>query len=109
MGRCILSTVLIIEDQPELGSILRLVVSRRGHRALLATSIAEAHSVWRSMKTEIDLVIADNLLPDGSGIQFAATLTAEKPSLKLIIATGLPEGSIPAGAHRMDNPSRSPR
>lgn len=99
-----MQTILIIEDQPELASVIRLVVSRQGHRALLALTLAEAEAIWTALKQEITIVISDNHLPDGSGVHFVNRLYSEKPEIKLILASGLPDPAIPPGAYRLDKP-----
>lgn len=97
-------TVLLIEDSPEIASILRLVISRTGHRALLASNLAEADKIWSAYKAEIELVVTDNALPDGSGIAFAESLVRERPGLKVIVASGMPGTNLPADFHRVDKP-----
>ena len=97
-------TVLLIEDQLDVASVMRLMLSRGGYRALLASSLAEANQIWTAFKHEIHLVLTDNHLPDGSGIQFAAGLVREKPSLKVAVASGYPDPELPAGFYRIDKP-----
>lgn len=97
-------TILIIEDEPDLASVLRLVVSRMGHRALLASTLAEAQAIWSALKQEITVVISDNHLPDGSGIDFGTQLLADKPGLKLILATGNPYSIAPPEAVLLNKP-----
>lgn len=83
---------------------MRLVVSRKGHRALLASTLAEAQAIWSAFKQEITIIVSDNHLPDGSGVHFVNRLYSEKPNLKLILASGLPDPAIPPGAYRLDKP-----
>jgi len=97
-------TVLLIEDQFDVASVMRLMLSRGGYRALLASNLAEANQIWTAFKDEIHLVLTDNHLPDGSGVQFAVQLVREKPSLKVAVASGNPEADIPAGFYRIDKP-----
>ena len=97
-------TVLLIEDHFDVASVIRLMLSRAGYRVLLASNLAEARQVWAALKDEIHLVLTDNHLPDGSGIQFAGHLQGEKPSLKIAVATGNSDADIPAAFHRIDKP-----
>ena len=83
--------------------MLRLILSRTGHRALLAANLDEARKIWASYGSQIELVITDNSLPDGSGVEFAARLAREKPDLKVIVASGLPT-EVPANFRRVDKP-----
>jgi DNA-binding NtrC family response regulator len=97
-------TVLLIEDHFDVASMMRLMLSRGGYRAMLASNLAEANQIWTAFKDEIHLVLTDNHLPDGSGVQFAAHLVREKPSLKVAVASGNPDVDIPAGFYRIDKP-----
>ena len=97
-------TILIIEDEPDLASVLRLLVSRTGHRALLASTLAEAQAIWSALKQEITVVISDNHLPDGSGIDFVQQLLVEKPGVRLILATGNPYAIVPPEAVQLNKP-----
>jgi DNA-binding NtrC family response regulator len=97
-------TVLLIEDQFDVASMLRLILSRGGYRALLANNLAEARDIWSAYKNEIDLVLTDNNLPDGSGVQFAQHLAHEKPSLKVVVASGIPQDNLPRSFYRADKP-----
>ena len=97
-------TVLLIEDQLDVASVMRLMLSRGGYRALLASNLAEANQIWAAFKDEIHLVLTDNHLPDGSGVEFAAGLVREKPSLKVAVASGNPDPDIPSGFYRIDKP-----
>jgi DNA-binding response OmpR family regulator len=54
-----MAVVLIIEDDSALSDLLRQVLEDEGHRALVATTLAEAERVVRS--APIDLVLADLL------------------------------------------------
>lgn len=99
-----MKTVLIIEDQLEIASILRLLVSRGGHRALLASNISDANAIWRALKGKIDLVVSDIQLPDGSGVHFVNLLRSEKPFLPVIITSGVPDPAMPPGSFRVDKP-----
>ena len=97
-------TVMLIEDQFAVASVVRLMLSKGGYRALLASSLAEAQQIWAAYKDEIDIVLTDNYLPDGSGVQFAEHMAAEKPFLKVVVASGVPFAELPPGFHRVDKP-----
>lgn len=101
-------TVLLIEDQPEIASMVRFMISRSGHRALLAMNLKEAEQIWSAYKDEITILITDNRLPDGSGVTFAQKLHQDRRTLKIIVSTGLPEPHLPPEFHRLDKPFTMP-
>ena len=58
--------ILVLDDEPNIGASLRLILEREGYSVTLARSIAEAKlAVERA-----DLLLLDVRLPDGSGIDF---------------------------------------
>src|SRR5688572_30475769 len=97
-------TVMLIEDQFDVASVVRLMLSKGGYRALLATSLAEAHQIWAAYKDEIDVLLTDNYLPDGSGLSFAERIAQEKPRLKIVVSSGVPFLDLPPGFHKVDKP-----
>lgn len=59
-------TVLIVEDEPEIADLLRILFSIEGYRPLVATNNAEARSYLNSLKP--DVLILDVMMPDDSGL-----------------------------------------
>lgn len=80
-------TVLAVEDDDAVRELIRLALEETGARILLAGSGAKAAALAAGMP--IDLLIADVVLPDQSGIDLARTLRAERPALCVIYVTGL--------------------
>jgi len=56
--------ILIVEDDPGVGEILKELLEDAGYRASLVTTLCDAHS--RLGRDHIDLVLCDLLLPDGN-------------------------------------------
>ncbi len=80
------STVLIIEDDPDLSSLLEHTLAAPDRQMHTATSIAEARILLAELK--MDLVILDLSLPDGDGRNLLASLqdrpqTADIPVIVL--------------------------
>jgi DNA-binding response OmpR family regulator len=96
-------TVLLIEDQPDVALMLRLAISRSGHRALLAMNIKEAEQIWAAYRNEITVIVADDILPDGSGVQLARRLREECTHLRVIMTSGLAR-TLPPEFQRLDKP-----
>ena len=97
-------TVLIIEDQPDVASMIQTMISRLGHHSLLATTISEAQKMWSDHKRSISLVLADHTLPDGSGVEFSSLLRAEIPTLPIVITSGMAYAGAPHTFLRLDKP-----
>jgi two-component system nitrogen regulation response regulator NtrX len=62
--------ILILDDEPNIGASLRLILEREGYAVTLARSIADA----KSCADRADLFLLDVRLPDGSGIDFLRSL-----------------------------------
>lgn len=89
-GGC--ETILVVEDEAGVRSLLRDVLRRYGYRVLEAVSGAAALEVWRQHGAEVDLLLTDMVMPDGlTGGELARRLTAERPDLKVIYSTGYSE------------------
>lgn len=68
------SSILIVEDEVNLGETLKEFLIDEGHQVIWAESMTEALSVQKNHK--FDLVIMDIGLPDGNGISLAKALPA---------------------------------
>jgi CheY-like chemotaxis protein len=81
-------TVLVVDDDPVILRVLSGVLARAGYQVVCATSVAEA---LRQACCGPDLCLLDLCLPDGSGLDLAATLNACYPGIPLILMTGSAE------------------
>jgi DNA-binding response OmpR family regulator len=97
-------TIMLIEDEEMVRKTLRLVLKGAGFQVLTASTVAEAKQVWGEKQNEIDLVITDNSLPDGSGIELVKDLEREKSGLKIIVASGLTHGELPSHYFQIQKP-----
>jgi CheY-like chemotaxis protein len=82
-------TILLVEDEPALRTLVRTVLTRLGYRVLEAASGLAALEVWKAHREEIKLLLTDMVMPDGiSGRELSQRLLAEKPDLKVIYTSG---------------------
>ncbi len=83
-------TLLLVEDDAGVREFAAAVLKEDGYTLLQAQSGVKALEVWRWHSARIDLLLTDVVLPgELSGPQLAAGMQAEKPSLKVILTTGL--------------------
>lgn len=85
---------MIIEDDKVMSSIYRRIIEQNNHSVVIvAASVKEARSQFKlaqSMASEHpqpEILIADNRLPDGLGIELSKEFTQINPKLKVILAT----------------------
>jgi two-component system alkaline phosphatase synthesis response regulator PhoP len=65
-------TILVVEDEPNLGITLKEYLETINYRAYLAQSISEAKKVFHDIAPQV--VLMDIGLPDGSGLELAKEL-----------------------------------
>lgn len=84
-----LTHLLVVDDDEEISSLLGRYLTSQGYRVSLAGNIRELRSTLESH--DIDLVVLDVMLPDGSGIDLCRDLRTERPDLYIILLTALRE------------------
>jgi len=95
MGRG--ETILVVEDDPDVRSLVEAMVGSLGYRVITASTAAEGRSALDSQ--DIDLVLSDVVLPGGvNGPAFAQEARDLRPGLRLIFMSGYPA----AGAASQD-------
>ncbi|MDP9096273.1 MAG: response regulator [Pseudomonadota bacterium] len=81
--------ILVVEDDPDLRSVLELLLSAEGHHVTAVTDGAAALDLVAQGALRPDLLLADNNLPGGmSGLQVAALLRERIPGLPVLVLTG---------------------
>jgi two-component system nitrogen regulation response regulator NtrX len=76
--------ILVLDDEPNIGASLRLILEREGYSVTLARSIAEA----KPAVERADLLLLDVRLPDGSGIDFLRQLREREFLAPAIMISG---------------------
>jgi len=76
-------SVLIVDDDAAIRTVVAAALKREGHRVATAASIAELR---RAIGAGLpDVLVTDVVLPDGNGLDLVATLTADHPDLPVIV------------------------
>lgn len=89
--------ILVVEDHTDSGAMLDLLLSSRGHRVSVASSVASA----LSRKEEgWDVVISDLGLPDGSGLEVGRGMCTLARRPRLIALSGYGRPSDVAASHQ---------
>ncbi len=97
-------TVLLVEDEQSVRSLLALVLRNRGYRVLEASNGAEALPLFESRAAEIDLVLTDIVMPEMNGLELAERVRASRPETPIVLMSGYSgdvlqrTGRIPPGA-----------
>ncbi len=87
-------TILLVEDEDIVRSLARKLLEARGFSILEASSIEAARKCWGEKSSEIDLLLSDVLLPDGSTVSLVSEFQKEKPELRVIFTSGYSEDVV---------------
>ena len=77
--------ILIVDDEPDICYFLSLSLSKRGFKTYSSGNLLDAEKEIRANQPEI--LLLDNHLPDGRGVDFVSKITAQYPDLKIIMIT----------------------
>ena len=86
-----MKNILVIDDDAQIRSILRLVLEREGYAVEEAHDGLEGLRIYR--ENPADLVITDIIKPNKEGIELIKDLLQEFPDIKIIATSG--GGSMP--------------
>ncbi len=81
-------TILLVEDEESVRRLASLLLERSGYHILVASSAEEALATARGYTGQIDLLLTDVVLPGLNGRRLADLLAPERPSMKVIFASG---------------------
>lgn len=81
--------VLVVDDDSEIRKLLSRYMQEQGFRVQLASNCQEVHE--RLVTNQIDLVVLDVMLPDGSGLDLCRNLRAKRSTVPIILLTALKE------------------
>ena len=103
-------TVLLVEDEYAVRSLVRHVLADGGYSVLEAHDGREALRICARQADPIDLLITDVVMPEMSGQQLAATAIAAHPNLRVLFLSGYTEeavlrhGVLPEKVHFLQKP-----
>ncbi len=91
-----MAQILIIDDEPQIRSMLKLMLERDGHEVAEAPDGVEGIKIYR--QNPADLIITDLIMPNKDGIGMIIDLKKEFPNVKIIAMSGgglnKPEGYL---------------
>ena len=87
-------TILVVEDQRDVGDLAEAILSDFGYTVLRAGNGPEAIDILER-GTPIDLLFTDLIMPGGmNGVMLAREARRQRPRLKVLLTTGYAEASI---------------
>ncbi|WP_221404937.1 sigma-54-dependent transcriptional regulator [Halpernia frigidisoli] len=94
-----LNTILIIDDEEKIRGLLSRILSLEGFEVFQVGDLKSA--LKKLERTEIDVIVCDVKLPDGSGVDFSKILKEKHPATETIMLTAF--GNIPDGVQAIKN------
>jgi len=91
-----MARILIIDDEPQIRSMLKLMLEREGYEVVEAPDGVEGIKIYR--QNPADLIITDLIMPNKDGIGMIIDLKKEFPDVNIIAMSGgglnKPEGYL---------------
>jgi len=87
-------TVLVVEDEPGLRALTRRVLEKHGYTVLEAATADAAAALARDYPRPIHLLLADVVLPGGSGRALADALLSQRADVRVLFMSGYTEDAI---------------
>jgi two-component system, cell cycle sensor histidine kinase and response regulator CckA len=91
-----LGTVLMVEDEESLRTVVERILGDEGYRVLTAASAEDALALANAEPGAIDLLVSDVVLGGMTGPELATRLKARRPALKTLLMSGYTE--MPVGS-----------
>jgi PAS domain S-box-containing protein len=91
-------TVLVVEDETSVRSLIRRVLEQSGFQVLLASDGKEALAIARDFPGVINLLMTDIVMPGMRGGELARELMLVRPDIRIVFISGYPaEQPAPQG------------
>jgi PAS domain S-box-containing protein len=87
-------TLLVVEDEPLILRMTKLVLSELGYTVLTASDGLEALDVLGRHAGDVHLLITDVVMPKMSGQELAARVTALRPDIRVLYSSGYAANAI---------------
>ena len=81
-------TILLVEDDVDIRELVTDMLKAGGYEVLQAESTLAALEVARTGSATIDLLLADIILPEMSGVELCERVRASRPEIKRLYMTG---------------------
>ena len=87
-GRSLTGTILLVEDEPVVRTLLRRTLSEAGYAVEEAADGAEALAVMQRLEGKVLAVLSDVIMPRVGGRELAAEIRVHWPSVPILFMSG---------------------
>lgn len=81
-------TILIVEDEPDILKLCKLMLESRGYKVLPTTTPSDAIKIIKQYKGNINLLLTDVIMPEMNGNELSRKLQSIRPDLKTLFMSG---------------------
>ena len=92
--------VLIVEDEGEIGLVFNMILNERGIQLDYVDSLLAASEYLEKNKPSV--IILDNKLPDGFGVDFISYIRKNYPGIRIMMISGFSSARDVAMANGAD-------
>jgi PAS domain S-box-containing protein len=82
------ATILVVEDEPEILNLCRLMLEKSGFKVLSASSPKEAIMIAEKWSGKIDLLLTDVVMPGMNGSDLSVKLLTISPGFRILFMSG---------------------
>ena len=86
--------ILLVDDDVEVRGLVKRVLARHSYCVVEAGDGVEALALSRQMKTRIDMLLTDVVMPRMDGIELASRLCSMRPGLAVLCMSGTCEAEV---------------
>ena len=103
-------TILVVEDEPLVRTIVREALEEYGYRVLEASTPVEALRISERMEDEIHVLLTDVVMPGLHGPALAQRIAEQRPGIRVVFMSGYTSDSVsrdrevPQGFHYIEKP-----
>jgi len=86
LKRKVAKKILVVEDEGEMGLVLEMILNEKNFELDYVNNLLSANEYLQ--KQEPSVILLDNMLPDGLGVDFITYIKRKYPSIKIIMISG---------------------
>ncbi|MEP7304821.1 MAG: PAS domain S-box protein [Acidobacteriota bacterium] len=87
-------TVLVVDDEVEVGALARDILEMAGYTVMTATSGEDALAMLVRDEVAVQLVLSDVTMPGMSGVALMAELARTRPDIRVILTSGFRDDTM---------------
>jgi CheY-like chemotaxis protein len=97
-------TILVVDDEPAIRSLVEMILKSAGHTVILASNGLEGIALYRSSPERFDLVLTDLGMPVMDGHQLVKLIHATNANARIICMSGYTDQPIPDNVEFLKKP-----